>query len=105
MKAIIKLGSTKMPKRVDATQIGFDVSLPTDADQSLYGGREAWEHTKGVTHYDALTVACNEADADEVEERLAAGGYSPKNRRMIYAVSGPHGDMLHDGVYAEDDGA
>ncbi len=59
------------------SQIAFAVTLPPGSDKNLYAGREAWEQIEGVTHYDAGSVACNESDADAVEERLAEAGFAP----------------------------
>lgn len=78
------------------SQIAFDVTLPAGSDKSLYAGREAWEQTEGVTHYDAGTVVCAEDDADAVEKRLTDAGFAPSNRRPIRAVRGTSDDVLHE---------
>lgn len=81
----IQLSKAKIRQDVEVTQVGFDVE----------NAREAWESVDGVTHYDALTVVCNADDADSVEASLRGAGYEPTNRRPVYAVGGPEGDVIH----------
>ena len=85
MATFIKLSAAKIRQDVEVTQVGFDLDNP----------REAWESVDGVTHYDALTVVCNASDADDVEGSLRDAGHEPTNRRPVYAVSGPEGDVIH----------